>query len=317
MLTNQLDRRTSETLRRTDRSSASATTYSSHTSPTSRYPPTPPKNTQSQFSDHAMQPPLIMQPKHDIQRIDPALFNESKQRHSAHTSPVTTRPTVDTSSYPPYPSNQSTSTPYPHSAPVPNQYAELSPRSAVSAAPGPYYSAPQQQTSHTMSAPSPRRYTPEFPPFARHTPRLPSMSDDMSRRPLLPQQDHRPETTRRDSFHPYNPPAHHRRASHASDLHTGPPHAPASPSDNQTPSGRPVTGRNYICPSCLKEFSRPSSLKIHEHSHTGAKPFVCPRPGCGKSFSVRSNMKRHERGCHLGQPGIGPLTEEDELDFEH
>ncbi|KAK6350373.1 hypothetical protein TWF696_006602 [Orbilia brochopaga] len=55
----------------------------------------------------------------------------------------------------------------------------------------------------------------------------------------------------------------------------------------------------YVCPQCTKSFSRPSSLRIHSHSHTGEKPFVCPHDGCGKAFSVRSNMKRHERGCHI------------------
>lgn len=54
----------------------------------------------------------------------------------------------------------------------------------------------------------------------------------------------------------------------------------------------------YICQTCNKAFSRPSSLKIHSHSHTGEKPFKCPHAGCGKAFSVKSNMKRHEKGCH-------------------
>lgn len=54
----------------------------------------------------------------------------------------------------------------------------------------------------------------------------------------------------------------------------------------------------YICLTCNKAFSRPSSLRIHSHSHTGEKPFKCHHQGCGKAFSVRSNMKRHERGCH-------------------
>jgi uncharacterized Zn-finger protein len=54
----------------------------------------------------------------------------------------------------------------------------------------------------------------------------------------------------------------------------------------------------YICNTCNKAFSRPSSLRIHSYSHSGEKPFKCPHAGCGKAFSVRSNMKRHERGCH-------------------
>lgn len=58
----------------------------------------------------------------------------------------------------------------------------------------------------------------------------------------------------------------------------------------------------YICSTCSKAFSRPSSLRIHSHSHTGEKPFRCPHAGCGKAFSVRSNMKRHEKGCHVGVP---------------
>lgn len=62
----------------------------------------------------------------------------------------------------------------------------------------------------------------------------------------------------------------------------------------------PQTQDRYICQTCNKAFSRPSSLKIHSHSHTGEKPFKCPHAGCGKAFSVRSNMKRHERGCHSG-----------------
>ncbi|KAI4112895.1 MAG: hypothetical protein LQ345_006025 [Seirophora villosa] len=71
-----------------------------------------------------------------------------------------------------------------------------------------------------------------------------------------------------------------------------------SPSSSAALSGQPQD--RYVCQTCNKAFSRPSSLRIHCHSHTGEKPFKCPHPGCGKAFSVRSNMKRHERGCHGG-----------------
>ncbi|KAF1916808.1 hypothetical protein BDU57DRAFT_448947 [Ampelomyces quisqualis] len=69
-------------------------------------------------------------------------------------------------------------------------------------------------------------------------------------------------------------------------------------------SAFPQSQDRYICSTCDKAFSRPSSLRIHSHSHTGEKPYKCPQPGCGKAFSVRSNMKRHERGCHaaIGTP---------------
>jgi uncharacterized Zn-finger protein len=60
----------------------------------------------------------------------------------------------------------------------------------------------------------------------------------------------------------------------------------------------PANQDRYICGTCSKAFSRPSSLKIHTYSHTGEKPWKCQIPGCGKTFSVRSNMKRHEKGCH-------------------
>ncbi|KAA8641756.1 uncharacterized protein ATNIH1004_010695 [Aspergillus tanneri] len=58
----------------------------------------------------------------------------------------------------------------------------------------------------------------------------------------------------------------------------------------------------YTCSICYKVFSRPSSIRVHFHSHTGEKPFRCTHAGCGKSFSVKSNMKRHERSCHAARP---------------
>ncbi|ODV97368.1 hypothetical protein PACTADRAFT_38972 [Pachysolen tannophilus NRRL Y-2460] len=53
------------------------------------------------------------------------------------------------------------------------------------------------------------------------------------------------------------------------------------------------TAARNRCPTCQKQFKRPSSLKTHIYSHTGEKPFRCKWDGCGKEFSVRSNMVRH------------------------
>ncbi|KAL2216989.1 hypothetical protein M432DRAFT_467294 [Thermoascus aurantiacus ATCC 26904] len=78
------------------------------------------------------------------------------------------------------------------------------------------------------------------------------------------------------------------------------------PPSSSTPY--PQNNDRYVCRTCHKAFSRPSSLRIHSHSHTGEKPFRCTHAGCGKAFSVRSNMKRHERGCHSGRQVTATLV---------
>ncbi|GJJ76490.1 hypothetical protein EMPS_08849 [Entomortierella parvispora] len=65
--------------------------------------------------------------------------------------------------------------------------------------------------------------------------------------------------------------------------------------DSTSPSSR------YQCQYCHKQFSRPSSLRIHTYSHTGERPFKCSEEGCGRQFSVQSNMRRHLRVHRMGR----------------
>ncbi|KAF7290258.1 C2H2 finger domain transcription factor mtfA [Mycena indigotica] len=53
--------------------------------------------------------------------------------------------------------------------------------------------------------------------------------------------------------------------------------------------------RRHVCQICRRRFSRPSSLKTHQNTHSGATPYPCPFPGCGRQFNVKSNMRRHHR----------------------
>ncbi|KAJ7351451.1 hypothetical protein DFH08DRAFT_860539 [Mycena albidolilacea] len=59
-------------------------------------------------------------------------------------------------------------------------------------------------------------------------------------------------------------------------------------------------GKKHVCPTCAKRFNRPSSLRIHVNTHTGATPFRCPHPSCGRAFNVNSNMRRHYRNHASG-----------------
>lgn len=79
-------------------------------------------------------------------------------------------------------------------------------------------------------------------------------------------------------------------------------------------SAPPEVGR-YACPHCPKRFARPSSLRIHIHSHTGEKPFACPH--CHRGFSVQSNLRRHlkihrSNGTVIGEESEGGGSMSDE-----
>jgi uncharacterized Zn-finger protein len=75
----------------------------------------------------------------------------------------------------------------------------------------------------------------------------------------------------------------------------------SSPGSPQSRSSLASPKKRYICPKCTKSFRRPSSLEIHNYSHTREKPFICSVSNCGKGFSVKSNWRRHERNLHKEQ----------------
>ncbi|NXN31363.1 GLIS2 protein, partial [Nycticryphes semicollaris] len=58
----------------------------------------------------------------------------------------------------------------------------------------------------------------------------------------------------------------------------------------------------HRCPTCNKSFSRLENLKIHNRSHTGEKPYICPYEGCNKRYSNSSDRFKHTRTHYVEKP---------------
>ncbi|KGO69738.1 Zinc finger, C2H2 [Penicillium italicum] len=156
----------------------------------------------------------------------------------------------------------------------------------------PYASPAPSVSSYTspIDAPQQQMYYPRPPTTSSFQPSTPASAPQMPTVQVQTQQPHQQHSSPA-LISPVTPAWQHH--------HYFPPSTTAPYQQNHD---------RYICRTCHKAFSRPSSLRIHSHSHTGEKPFRCTHAGCGKAFSVRSNMKRHERGCHSGRPGPAPAA---------
>ncbi|CAG7956321.1 unnamed protein product [Penicillium nalgiovense] len=157
----------------------------------------------------------------------------------------------------------------------------------------PYASPAPSVSSYTspIDAPQQPMYYPRPPTTSSFQPSTPASAPQMPPVQVQTQQPHSHSHSSSALISPVTPAWQHH--------HYFPPSTTAPYQQNHD---------RYICRTCHKAFSRPSSLRIHSHSHTGEKPFRCTHAGCGKAFSVRSNMKRHERGCHSGRPGPAPAA---------
>lgn len=49
----------------------------------------------------------------------------------------------------------------------------------------------------------------------------------------------------------------------------------------------------HTCDQCGKVFALPNLLRDHINMHTGARPYICSKPGCNEAFACRQEYRRH------------------------
>ena len=62
-----------------------------------------------------------------------------------------------------------------------------------------------------------------------------------------------------------------------------------------------VEERSFKCSQCSHTATTLPLLKLHMHSHTGERPYVCEL--CGESYRRPSNLRRHKKNMCKLRPG--------------
>lgn len=57
----------------------------------------------------------------------------------------------------------------------------------------------------------------------------------------------------------------------------------------------------FICLTCQRSFKRRTTLRNHERTHTGEKPFTCIFRDCSQTFAQYSDQTRHQKAQHAGK----------------